>query len=487
MRYRQRRLWTCSDRQQTRECDCSTSAASKPDIYDVVCVGGGPAGLSLLNGLRSSPITSNLKVALIEGQDLEKSKLKDAVPTHFSNRCSSLTPASARNLQDMGVWSHVDHSRVQPYQEMQVWDGVNGSRISFDWPTATSAFSSTKPIEPTTIAYMVENLNLTTALLQRLSSLGGVSVFSSNRVESIDFGEETPDLDLRSWPVVKLSNGSTLAARLLVGADGANSPVRAFAGITSRGWDYNRNGIVATLNLEGPGWGGDSHKIAYQRFLPTGPVAMLPLPGNMASLVWTTLPERAALLKTLSPEDFAAMVNAAFRLSTVDLEYLHTIPSGQADEVAWRLQHTSVNERALPMSVTTPQPGSVAAFPLKMRHADTYTGERVALVGDAAHTVHPLAGQGLNQGQADAAALVQTIETAVKHGQDIGTQLALESYMNERYQANNAILGVCDKLHKLYSVESGPVVPLRSIGLRAVNALGPLKGFFMRQAASNGR
>lgn len=383
----------------------------------------------------------------------------------------------------MGAWSHANHRRIQPYQEMQVWDGVSDARISFDWDSARPLLSPRKPTQPTTIAYMIENTNTTTTLLSRLSELGGVDIFSSTKVDSIELGADTEKLDLTSWPVLTLSNGKTLAARLLVGADGANSPVRTFAGIPSRGFDYNRMGVVASLKLEGQGWGGPDHKIAYQRFLPSGPIAILPLPGNMATLVWSTTPERAALLKSLSPNDFVAMVNAGFRLSSTDLEYLHTVPSGQAEEIAWREKHTKFNERELPMRVSSVQSGTVASFPLKMRHADTYTGERVALVGDAAHTIHPLAGQGLNQGQGDAAALVRTISYAVQTGQDIGSTLALESYNSERYAENNAMLGVCDKLHRLYSAESWPIVGLRSIGLRAVDAMGPLKGFMMGKAA----
>ncbi|KAF2707482.1 ubiquinone biosynthesis monooxygenase COQ6 [Pleomassaria siparia CBS 279.74] len=468
---------------QLQRRSASTSPAS-PEIYDVVCVGGGPAGLSLLTGLRASAITSGLKVALIEGQDLQKNKLhKDASLESFSNRCSSLTPASVKNLQEIGAWSHVNAARVQSYQEMQVWDGVSDARISFDWDSARPLLSARKPTQPTTIAYMIENVNTTTTLLSRLSALGGVDVFSPTKVESIELGNDTEKLDLSSWPILTLSNGKKLAARLLVGADGANSPVRTFAGIPSRGFDYNRHGVVASLKLEGPGWGGPDHKIAYQRFLPSGPLAMLPMPGHMATLVWSTTPERAATLKSLSSKDFIAMVNAGFRLSATDLEYLHTMTSGQEKEVAWREKHTPVNERSIPMKVVDVQEGSVASFPLKMRHADIYTGERVALVGDAAHTIHPLAGQGLNQGQGDAAALVRTISHAVQTGQDIGSVLALESYNSERYAENNAMLGVCDKLHRLYSVESGPIVGLRSLGLRAVNAMGPLKGFFMDRAA----
>jgi len=220
--------------------------------------------------------------------------------------------------------------------------------------------------------------------------------------------------------------------------------------------------------------------------LPTGPVAMLPLPGNYGTLVWSTTPELAAHLKSLSPKDFIAMVNAAFRLSPVDLAYLHEQKDGQSEELTWRSQHTNFDSQRIPRNIVGVQEGSVASFPLKLRHADTYIGERVALVGDAAHTTHPLAGQGLNQGQGDVESLVKTIEYAVAHGQDIGVHMSLDSYNSERYAANHLLLGVVDKLHKLYSVENGPIVPLRSLGLKAVNALTPLKQFFMGQASGTG-
>ena len=170
---------------------------------------------------------------------------------------------------------------------MQVWDGISGSRISFDWPTTTTPTISTggesqaSASTDQTIAYMTENLNLTAALVLRLDELGGLSIFDRSRVERIDYGPRTEMLDLSAWPVVEIADGRRLAARLLIGADGANSPVRTFAGIESRGWDYDRHAVVATVRLNGNGWGGEGRKTAYQRFLPTGPVALLPVyPSN---------------------------------------------------------------------------------------------------------------------------------------------------------------------------------------------------------------
>ncbi|RDW78090.1 ubiquinone biosynthesis monooxygenase COQ6 [Coleophoma crateriformis] len=484
LRARQLNNYICNSctqqiRRQRRSYVSTSSTLKSPEIYDVVCVGGGPAGLSLLAALRSSAATSGLKVALIESQDLSRTRTWDLPEGQFSNRCSSLTPASVKFLEGIGAWQKLRKERVQEYEEMQVWDGVTGARIGFEWMEPSNGTGEGKG---RTIAYMNENANLTRGLLERIDELGGVDIYDGQKVEGIELGEESEDLDLRSWPVVELADGRRMAARLLVGADGQNSPVRTFAGIDSRGWDYNRHGVVATLLLDGQA----NRKTAYQRFLPTGPVAMLPMPGAFATLVWSTTPALAAKLKSLSPIDFMALVNAAFRLSTTDLAYMHTLEAGQVDELIWREKHTPFDVQHVPARVIGVQEGSVASFPLKFRHADTYIGERVALVGDAAHTIHPLAGQGLNQGQGDVESLVRNIVYSVTHGMDIGAQMSLETYVADRYTKNHILLGVCDKFHKLYSVESGPVVGLRSLGLRAVDAMTPVKQFFMRQAAGQG-
>ena len=248
---------------------------------------------------------------------------------------------------------------------------------------------------------------------------------------------------------------------LQIGADGFNSPVRKYANINSYGWAYDTHGIVATLRhpppvvLQGP------NTVAFQRFLVTGPIAFLPLSETRSSMVWSTKPPLAAALKAVDPRVFAGMVNAAFRLPAVSMKYLHdrlleaqaagaplTLPQFR-EELEFRersegidahspyssLSALAANEgdsagmplegaNTVPPLVTAVQEGTVASFPLRFTHADAYIGEgagaRTVLVGDAAHTIHPLAGQGLNGGLGDVEELVKCIEAAVKVGADVG-------------------------------------------------------------------
>ncbi|KAL8686887.1 MAG: hypothetical protein Q9218_006791 [Villophora microphyllina] len=364
---------------------------------------------------------------------------------------------------------------------MRVWDGLDSS--------SSISFSSVSP----PIATMIENANLQRALLRRLTELSPFHIFESTKLASIEPGPSEPKqdlLDLSSYPAVTLSSGQKILTRLLVGADGLNSPVREFAGISTRGWDYERHGVVATLKLaETDIFPGRTDTVtAFQRFLPSGPIALLALPGDYATLVWTTTPEKAAKLKTMASEDFVAMVNAAFRLGNVDLDYMNNMEDGQVNELTWRSSVTGIREDGanIPRRVESVQDGSLASFPLRYRQADSYTSSRVALIGDAAHTVHPLAGQGLNMGLADVQSLANTIEYTVKHGGDIGDEMYLSRYNSEMWMQNNRMLGVTDKLHKLYGVGWGPLVGVRSLGLNLVDKMGPVKGWLMKQAGGIG-
>ena len=340
---------------------------------------------------------------------------------------------------------------------------------------------------------MTENQNLVKGLLRQLEKLPTVSMFDRSRVSSITLGQPNPTPEsspnLSTYPHIRLSTGATIAARLLVGADGLNSPVRSFANISTRGWNYERHGVVATLKLAPSQH--DSFKVAFQRFLPSGPIAVLPLQGDFASLVWTTTPTFAAQLKSLSTKDLVAMINAALRLDLMDINYMHTMQTGQVDELAWRESVKAKSDKENHNSVLLPeiidvQERSIASFPLRLRHADTYTSSRVALIGDAAHSIHPLAGQGLNMGLADSKSLVNTVAYSVQRGGDIGESWCLDRYGSEMWMANNRLLGVCDKLHKLYSTTSAPVVGLRGLGLSAIDRFDGLKSWLMRQAGGVG-
>lgn len=482
----------------------------------------------LTASVESSPLTRHLKTALIESQPLSKLLGWKPRADEYSNRASSLTPASLSFLEAVGAWKHVEHSRVQPYNEMQVWDGSNGSKIRFDWSSATER--NNNPLR--TVATMTENANLSKGLLSRVieaeesdstdgQNAGPGSLMFSSTVSSIENGLDDPQgVNLSSWPVVSVSSAGhkapiSMAARLLVGADGANSPVRAFAGIPSNGRDYNRHGLVATLNLEPqPGnnidslLSSDPQRItAYQRFLPAlgGPIALLPLPNGKASLVWSTTPSNATYLKSLPRETFTTMINAAFRLSMTDLAYMFTLPLASdastpashstttttttttkaythAQELTWRLSHTPLPPH-LPPLVTSTQADSMASFPLRFRQSSTYTAPRIALIGDAAHTIHPLAGQGLNLGLADARALFQAIEAAVLKGQDLGDQMmVLAAYGRERWGRGVLVGGTCDLLERVYGVDGGVVGWARGVGMGLVDRWEGVKGFIMGRA-----
>lgn len=331
---------------------------------------------------------------------------------------------------------------------------------------------------------------------------------------------------------------------LQVGADGFNSPVRSYAGISSYGWAYDTQAIVSTMDHPPRGAFQNPNNTAYQRFLPTGPIAFLPLSPTTSSLVWSTKPPLAAALLASEPGVLAKMINAAFRLPEVSIRYLHSrilerhavgtpitlqevkdeilfrelshgidstsaLASGFAD--ATSLKQAGIpplNSEAYPPLVTSIQSNTMASFPLRFNHTDSYLGEgkgaRTVLVGDAAHTIHPLAGQGLNLGLGDVECLTKCIHKAVLQGGDVGklfyppwrsfdvptllgSYTALLPYAQERYFENHKIMSVNDKLHKLYSTTLAPVVWARTVGLEILNEFDSIKAGIMMTAGSTPR
>ncbi|KAL1762671.1 hypothetical protein FB107DRAFT_198260 [Schizophyllum commune] len=460
---------------------CASTAA--PEHSDVVIVGGGPAGLALASALASSKnVREKLRITLVEAGDLSKVRAWTQ-SEGYSNRCVSLTNDSTRFLRDIGAYSHVDEQRTCPVEELQVWDGISDARIQF---SVTDLYNDASECDLQGMSRIIENLNLQRGLLRHLDTFPDIQLLDKTKVQTI-----TPDEGATgSWPILHLDNGRSIRARLLIGADGMNSPVRNFAGIDTFGWSYDTQAIVATLFHPPRGAYQPPNTTAYQRFLPTGPIAFLPLSPTASTLVWSTRPHIASALTKGDPQVLGHMINAAFRLPALSMDYLATRHSAYSSAVV-TTEGTMppADAEMVPPPVTSIQPGTVASFPLIFRHAQTYLGEgagaRTVLVGDAAHRVHPLAGQGLNLGLADVACLARVIEQAVSVGGDIGSYTSLLPYAQERYFENHKLMSAMDKLHKIYTTDLAPVVWARSVGVEVLNELDTIKAAMMLSAGSS--
>ncbi|KAI9183289.1 putative ubiquinone biosynthesis monooxygenase [Blastocladiella emersonii ATCC 22665] len=438
---------------------------------DVAIVGGGVAGVALACALGQTPELEGQTIALIDANDL--TARYTPADGDFSNRVVSLAPRSVAFLERIGAWERIPESRRHPYTSMKVWDACDSGAVTFD----------ASEVGAPAVAYMVEIPMLRSALLDALTEraphvhqLGGAPLAGP-------LVRDTEATD--GYPVLPLANDASVVARLAVGADGAASAVRSqlMPGNAFFGHDYGAAGVVATLEIEAA-----DNDTAWQRFLPTGPIALLPLGPHTASLVWSLPRDLAAKARDLPADEFAALVNAAFFYPPEEVEQLlrNELGLDVLEEIEWR---DEVHENAvdlsnviLPPHVAGVADGSRAMFPLRVRHALEYTADRVALIGDAAHVIHPLAGQGLNLGLADAESLARVLREAAVDGSDLGHPHVLEKYPADRYAANAAMLSACDGLHHLFGTDNARVAWTRSFGLNAFNGWDAVKRFAMRFA-----
>jgi 2-octaprenylphenol hydroxylase len=395
--------------------------AESSDRYDLIVVGAGMVGAAFACACQGL----GLSVAVVEPRPPQRTWPAGEVDL----RVSALSRASQRILTRLGAWERILELGASPYREMVVWEGLGRGSIRFD---------SAELGEPD-LGHIVQNRVIQLALWEHLELDSNATLFCPGNCVGLDLGHESA--------VLALGDGTRLSARLLVAADGRDSWVRRTAGIETAGWEYDQQAIVA--NVTPAQWHA---RIAWQRFLPTGPLAFLPLGDGRCSIVWSVQQDRAAELMALSEVDFAAELGVASEHRLGDI-----------------------------LAV-----GPRAAVPLRLQHADAYVRPRLALIGDAAHAVHPLAGQGVNLGFLDAAELVQALGTGLALGRDPGGLWTLRRYERARRGDNLAMLAAMDGFKRLFSNDNAALAALRGWGLSATDWLTPVKRHLMASALGLG-
>jgi len=412
--------------------------------FDVVIIGGGLVGASLAAALKHS----GLAVALVESQpslmrddaaavdsrallpnplphagEGANESLREFYINDWDNRIYAISPGSRSFLERSGAWTLLDASRIQPVEAMRVF-GDTGAELEF------SAYQMGVP----ELACILENRALQHALWQTVSQQENLTLFHPAHCAALKFADDAATL--------ALEDGRTLEAKLVVGADGRDSWVRMQTGISAAPLDYQQHGVVANFSIESPHRG-----IARQWFQPDGILALLPLPGDRVSMVWSVSPEQSARLLALSPAELCAEVAAASRHTLGELKFI------------------------------TP----AAAFPLRLLVLPQISAPRVALIGDAAHNMHPLAGQGVNTGFRDARQLAQILmERGAQN--DCGAAQLLRRYERKRKEDIYTMQATTYGLKHLFNNDMPLLRAARNLGLDATNRITPLKKMLMQHA-----
>ncbi len=385
--------------------------------FDIVIVGAGMVGLTLANLLAQSEHCDNLNITVIDA-----GKKPTFTPeSDVSLRVSAIASGSAELFARSGVWDEIVNTRACPYRDMRVWDAAG----TVEGPE-TLHFDAAEFAVPQ-LGFIIENVLIQVALLNKLES-SDVIVKFEEPITSLKIIDERFE--------VKLAGGEKFKPDLLIGADGAASFVRTSASIGVTSWLYSQTAFVTHLQPE------HSHRnTAWQRFLRTGPVGLLPLSDGRVSTVWSTTAGQAAEALNASDKQLQAMLTEA------------------TDSVLGQLKPT----------------GPRGSFPLKAQHADQYVLAGLALVGDAAHAVHPLAGQGANLGLADAEMLATVISDALTANENPGDLPVLRNYERARKGANKTMLHFIGGLNRMFSNDSTSLARLRGTGMRVFNRSGPIR------------
>jgi len=389
--------------------------------YDIIIVGANIVGATLACALADS----GLKLLLIDGYKPDANWPNNSYDD-YDIRVSALTSTSSELLEKLGVWQNLIKERPSPFRALHVWNEDANNKLIFDSADTGTAY----------LGHIVENRRVQQALHQALAYRRSVELALGVSLETLTVEKDRA--------VITTSNNKTISAKLVVGADGAHSKVRELSHITTTSRDYQQQGIVANVITEKP-----NQQIGWQRFLETGPLAFLPLDDGRSSIVWSAKNDYANELMAMDKTAFEAEITTAFQ-----------------NELG---QVTLDSERA--------------AFPLKAQHANDYITKRIALVGDAAHSIHPLAGQGVNLGLLDAACFANTIETALENKRDIGREYTLKKYQRARKTSNLTMLTATNSLNKLFSNNNDTLNWLRNISFATINAAPKTTSIFIGLAA----
>ena len=379
------------------------------------------------------PVGLGMALALVQSARGIRVALVDRRPLTVpgDNRASAIAASVRRLFEALGVWPGME-AAAQPILSMRITDSGSGDIAR---PLFLTFEGDVSPGEP--FAHMVPNSASIGALLAGLGDK--VTVIAPAEIAALSKDDQLAHLDL--------ADGSRLVAPLVIAADGGQSALRRMAGIGTLGHDYGQTGLVATIAHELPHEG-----VAYEHFRPAGPFASLPLPGNRSSLVWTETTAEAARLLNLDTDDLAGEIEAAMGST---------------------LGAVTVEDR-------------LAGFPLRLQVARDFVADRLALIGDAAHVIHPIAGQGLNLGLKDVAALAEVVVEALRLGLDAGSPDVLARYQRWRRLDTAAMAAATDTLNRLFSNDLAPVRALRDFGLGLVDRTPAAKSAFIRTAAGVG-
>lgn len=391
---------------------------------EVVVVGGGMVGLTLGVALGRAGVETIV---------IDAASPVQAAALAFDGRVSSLAPASCRMLEALGPWELIERD-AQAVLDIVVGDGTVRGGAS-----AAMLHFDHRDLGPQPLAHMVENRHFRAALDYCARQQVSLKVLAPSRLASLRVDGGAVELNTHE--------GHEVRARLCIAADGRDSQVRQSCQIRTHGWRYGQSGMVTTVEHELPHRG-----VAHELFLEGGPFAILPMKGNRSSVVWSENETLATSFMALPDDEFAAELGSRF------------------------------GDHLGALRLTGPR----WSYPLTLCLAETYVADRVALVGDAAHTVHPLAGQGLNLGLRDVAAVAETIVDTRRLGLDIGAFDCLQRYQALRRIDNVVFALSLDALNKLFSNDITALRALRRFGLDLVDGLGPLKTMFMRQAGGEG-